>query len=576
MLNFNPVFISSPVSKKLKQKFLNCHLIQLINSFLEILSISLVIPIISFILDQKTDFLSKYKLNFLINFFENSEQKTIILVLVFSVISFFLIRVIIQISISAYELKFIYQVKKSLQREVFKRCIFIDLKNLENTPINEQHRNISDIGTVTKYITSLLLFNSNIILAFLIIVFLLNYDLEVTVFFIFLFSLSAFAFISITKKFYSNAGIELRRIAARELDHVFNSLNSLKEIIIDKKRAFFFDLFKENHEKGLIIDYKSQLYAKLPRIIGEFIFVIAIFSALFYFLNIKDLEREIMVDVSLFTIAGLRLLPLFVYLSNSTQNLRQSLYPTQRIFEILKKPFKEEFDKISKNDIKEIKSIKLKNVKFGYKKSGHILKNINFTITKNKIVGIMGESGSGKSTLVNLITGLLKPNSGSISYNNKNIYQNLNEWHNSIGYVPQDVFLIRGKLKNNIAFGINNNFINKKKIKSIIKICELQNFIKNKKNNLDLLISEKSTNISGGQKQRIGIARALYKNPKILILDETLSNLDEKTEGKILKNIKSKYKKLIIIIISHRISTLKKFANIIFKVEKGKVAKVFL
>ena len=142
--------------------------------------------------------------------------------------------------------------------------------------------------------------------------------------------------------------------------------------------------------------------------------------------------------------------------------------------------------------------------------------------------------------------------------------------------MPQDVFLISGKIKNNIAFGIHENKINKKKIRRLLTICKLDEFVKKKREGLDFYISEKSVNISGGQKQRIGIARALYKNPKLLILDEATSGIDQESEALILKNLKKEYKDLTIILITHRVNTLKKFADTILKIANKQITNIKL
>ena len=140
--------------------------------------------------------------------------------------------------------------------------------------------------------------------------------------------------------------------------------------------------------------------------------------------------------------------------------------------------------------------------------------------------------------------------------------------------MPQDVFLMSGKVMNNIAFGIEDAKIDKKRIKRILKVCKLDEFINKKKEGIDFYINEKSTNISGGQKQRIGIARALYKNPKLLILDEATSGIDQENETQILKNLKKEYKDITIVLITHRINTLKNFADTIYKIANKKIKNI--
>ena len=378
----------------------------------------------------------------------------------------------------------------------------------------------------------------------------------------------------ITNSFFKKTGIELRKRTSAVLNDIYNALNSLKEIIIDRKRDYFFNLFSFNNSRQIYIDYKTAIYGYAPRVIGEFFLALAIICAFIYFFTKNYSNSEIILNLSLFVVAGLRLLPSFVALLNSNQALKQSIYSTEKVLEIVKKPFNFSKENIFVEKIKYEKQIKVNKLKFGYKSNELILNNVNFAIKKGTITGLSGESGSGKSTLVNLITGLLEPLGGSIYVDNKNIFTNLDKWHNSIGYVPQDVFLIRGPIQNNIAFGVPNKEIDQKKVRRLIDVCQLKEIFLKNKINLNYKISEKSSNISGGQKQRIGIARALYKNPKLLILDETTSSLNQELEEKIFKNLKKEFKNMSIILISHRINTLRKFADVLYEVKNKKVIKL--
>ena len=208
--------------------------------------------------------------------------------------------------------------------------------------------------------------------------------------------------------------------------------------------------------------------------------------------------------------------------------------------------------------------IKFENISFGYEKSKlNVLKNINFEINKNESVGIIGSSGSGKSTLITLLMGMLKPQQGDIKCDNVSIYEDIYNWQNKISYVPQDVFLINDSIKKNIAFGLDEENIDNNKIQKVIDMVFLNNFIKSLPNGLDTVVGERGANISGGQKQRIGIARALYRNPKILIMDESTNSLDEFTENELIDDLFKFKKNYTLILISHNKSVFKNFDKII-------------
>ena len=185
---------------------------------------------------------------------------------------------------------------------------------------------------------------------------------------------------------------------------------------------------------------------------------------------------------------------------------------------------------------------------------------------------MIGKSGSGKTTFLNVLSGLLRPSVGSVKVNGKNILYRENMWHTHISYVSQEIFLMDDSILSNIAFGINNENIDNKKINEIIELCELGPLIKSLPNGLQSNIGYNGAKLSGGQKQRIAIARALYQNKNVLILDEATNALDENLENKILDRIKLLYKNKVVILVSHRLSAIRKCEKIII-LKKNSVPK---
>ena len=192
------------------------------------------------------------------------------------------------------------------------------------------------------------------------------------------------------------------------------------------------------------------------------------------------------------------------------------------------------------------------------------------TVKKGDFVGIIGKTGSGKSTLINLLIGLLKPSEGEVKADELNINSNLPEWYKKIGYVPQSVYLTDDTIRKNIAFGLREDNIDDALIKQAVEKASLNKFINNLSNGLETIVGEKGIRLSGGQQQRIGIARALYRDPEILILDEATSSLDQSTEKKIMESIQFLKRTKTLIIITHRISTVKNCDKIFF-IDKGKI-----
>ena len=221
------------------------------------------------------------------------------------------------------------------------------------------------------------------------------------------------------------------------------------------------------------------------------------------------------------------------------------------------------------------KAIELQNLGFQYSiDTPMIFKNINLKITKGSTVGFIGETGCGKTTLLDIIMGLLYPTEGEILIDNKIIDEtNRRPWQSNIAHVPQNVYLSDSSITDNIAFGISKDEIDYEKIKSVAKQAQISEIIESLKDGYDTFVGEQGIKLSGGQRQRIGIARALYRDANVLIFDEATSSLDTVTEKFVMDSIGSLGKNLTILIIAHRLTTLKQCDYVVEVVSKSKLVK---
>ena len=265
--------------------------------------------------------------------------------------------------------------------------------------------------------------------------------------------------------------------------------------------------------------------------------------------------------LAVFAAAAFRIIPSANRILISLQNVRYGFAAADILFNHLDEIRKlKKIEKFSSDDnfISEFENLKLKNISFNYKLNNKkIFENLNFQIDHGDCIGIIGTTGSGKSTLVDLICGLLRPEKGEILINNKNLIGNEINWRFKIGYVPQNYYLLDGSIVENIAFGQKKDKIDKNKLNNSIKYAQLDDFIHSLENKLDTKVGERGIRLSGGQKQRLAIARALYFDPEIIIFDEATSSLDLTTEENLLNTIKNLIGKKTLLIVSHRMNTLK-------------------
>ena len=276
----------------------------------------------------------------------------------------------------------------------------------------------------------------------------------------------------------------------------------------------------------------SQVISQLPRYILEIIAFGGIMVLLLYLIIQTGSFSKALPTISLYAFAGYRLMPALQEIYAAFTQLTFVGPSLDSLVEDIKN-LKSNNLKLDVNRMIPYKTIKLKNVHYDYPNSSRTaLKNINIDINVKTTVGIIGSTGSGKTTTIDIILGLLEPKFGQLEVDGKIISsQNLRSWQNSIGYVPQHVYLADDTIAKNIAFGLESHEINLEAIQKASRIANLHEFVTNElTEQYQTSIGERGVRLSGGQRQRIGIARALYHEPKILILDEATSSLDNQTE----------------------------------------------
>jgi ABC-type bacteriocin/lantibiotic exporter with double-glycine peptidase domain len=201
------------------------------------------------------------------------------------------------------------------------------------------------------------------------------------------------------------------------------------------------------------------------------------------------------------------------------------------------------------------------------------IKRVSLTIEKGDTIGIIGTSGAGKSTLIDLFLGLVVPSSGSIKVDGFDIIDNVRGWQRNLGYVPQQIYLTDDTLRRNIAFGLQDSEISEVDVRRTLEQAQLLDFVKSIPDGLDTRVGERGVRLSGGQLQRVGIARALYTNPSILVLDEASSALDVKTEETLMESVNALAEFITLIIVTHRHSTLQN-CNRVYTIEKGEIVDI--
>lgn len=317
----------------------------------------------------------------------------------------------------------------------------------------------------------------------------------------------------------------------------------------------------------------SKVITLLPRYVFEAIAFGGMVLLILFLMQQKGSFSESLPIISLYAFAGYKLMPALQQIYGSVTQLRFTGPAISSLFDDITGLSDINYSTTNKRKLSFKNKIILKNLEFSYSNSlDSTLKNINIEIPIKSKLGIVGATGSGKTTLVDIILGLLTQNKGTISVDEQNINKsNLRDWQNIIGYVSQDIFLSDDTIAANIAFGEEPLKINYEAIIKASQIANLHEFVVTKlEAGYDTIIGERGVRLSGGQRQRIGIARALYHNPKILVFDEATSALDNITESNVMKSVQSLDGEMTILIVAHRLSTVRTCDQIIL-LDKGHI-----
>ena len=542
-------------------KFWIIFILMLISVFLELIGLGAVIPIIKSVLSEQGFSFLIFKKEFNFSTYFWLAIMVIIYLIKNAYLSFF----------QFYSSNFIHNIQVDLSSKLYKGYI-----NLPHSEIKKKNssfflRNIiTEVNTFSNSTQSIIILLTEILVFLAILIFLFFIEPFVTIGALVYFSFFGLIIYFFFKEKNYKWGLIRQDSDQKKIKFIQESFDGITEIKIFKLQNFFYEKFFNQIFNSSKMALLSSIASFLPRYIFEILTVIFV-SLVLIFLKLYDFEQSnIIIIISLLGVSIFRLLPSMNKILVSLQQIKYNL----PVIELLNSEL-EELDKAyvkkanNKKIIKEFSFSKLNisNLSFSYNKK-KIFENIDLEILNNQAIGLVGESGSGKSTLVDIISGLLLPDEGKAYFENKSKEKfPLTDLTSDISYVPQNILILDDTLKNNI---ILNNGYDEELFSKVIKDAKLDSFLKNLNNKENSMIGERGNNISGGQKQRIGLARALYSNPKFLILDESTNALDDETEKQIFETFRSIKGKVTMLIVTHNKENLY-FCDKILNIKNKKI-----
>tara|TARA_X000000950_G_scaffold45778_1_gene52131 strand:- start:20445 stop:22160 length:1716 start_codon:yes stop_codon:yes gene_type:complete len=556
------------LNRKQKNQLSILLILMIIGLFFEMLGIGIIIPVIAIIIDD--EIIDKFPV---LEIFDQFDHETFIVIALCSLIIVYLIKTLYLMFLTWKQSRVSSYLSAYLAKKLFSG--YLNLPYIFHTQRNSADliRNIqSEVNFFNNIAQSFITFITEIsgiigISLLLLIVEPLGSLIVSTILFLF-----AGIFYKAIKNKLLIWGQQRQNEEGKLMKSLNEGFGSIKISKLMEKTNFFSNLFSKASDEKANTYSKIFAFQQFPRLYIEFMGVISVVFFIVVMVFMSKPVESLLPVIGVFLAAAFRLMPSVNRILGSLQNIRSAKPVIDLLYD--------EFILIEKNKLnskipdpsKEIlfqNKITISSLSYRYPDTPKdVLKNISFEIKKGECIGLIGESGSGKSTFVDLLVGLLQPSAGSINVDNINIEKNLFDWKKKIGYVSQSIYLTDDTIRNNIAFGVPEDQIDDLAVIKALNLAQLNNHIEKLDDGIFTKVGEKGIKLSGGQIQRIGIARALYNDPDILVLDEATSSLDDKTESQVMNSVNMLKDLKTIIIIAHRLSTIKN-CDRVFRIEKN-------
>lgn len=553
-----------------KKRLMYLQALIIVMAILEVASIALIGPFLAYMVsdDKNLGFLE------LINILSISDPDDLAFYLGIFILITLTVSTVISITTTYLLAMFSATTGAELSDRLFKYYCNQDIlfHNEKNTSIITKNLSTETLRMTDLVINPLMQMNAKIVLSLFIVGFIFLVNPVVAAIGISLFIIAYYIIYLLVKIRLDTNGKELTHMIGRRFLTINETFGGINEVILSNKSQFY---GKEYVRLGRLYSKargSNHAISLAPRYLVEFITYSIIVSLILIYIIFYPNELKSFVSlITIYAIASLKLLPALQNIFTSITQIRGNISSFLHLKDDLMASSIPK-EKKTGYELDHFEHLKLERVSFKYPTSvDFAISNITLKIKKNECIALVGTSGSGKSTLVNVILGLLTPTNGRVSINDRYAgFDRCNNRDTTIGYVPQSIYMTDNTISENIAFGVAQKDIDLNRVKNVVKSANLSDLIESLELGLETNVGERGVQISGGEKQRIGIARALYNDPEILIFDEATSALDGNSEKSILESINSILHEKTIIMIAHRLNTVKN-CDKIFIMEEGNI-----
>ncbi|MCR5652129.1 MAG: ABC transporter ATP-binding protein/permease [Lachnospiraceae bacterium] len=546
-------------------------------AFLETLGVSAVLPLVNIVTDPEVIHTNKY-LRFIGKTFGIADVRTYVLAAALALIAVYIIKNIYILFMYNLQYRYTYNNQRRVSYRIMQCYLSQEYLFHVDHNVSELIRNCSsDVTGFFNVVLSVIQLATEACTCAFLVAFLLMQDVGTTVMILVLMALFLLVVMGIFRKKLTQYGQRNRELGALTSKWLLQAFQGIKDIKVANKEKYFLESYDDNYKKTVSVQRRQAVLSIAPRPIMETVCICGLlgFIAIRIYLG-GEMENFIPV-ISVFAVAAIRMLPSFNRISGYVGTIMfnkpslEAVYNDLKAIESLRQALEEDDEDETRIELQ--RGLRCEGISFAYpsRPEKRIIDGVSFEIPKNKSVALVGPSGSGKTTLADIILGVLKPATGHIFADDIDVYEHLHAWHSVVGYIPQTIYMIDDTVRANVAFGVAPEDINDDDVWRALKEAQLDEFIREQPDGLDTNIGSMGVKLSGGQRQRIGIARALFRDPEVLILDEATSALDNDTETAVMEAIDSLAGSKTMIIIAHRLTTIRN-CDIIYEVRNGKLS----
>ncbi len=547
----------------------------LFGTLMELAGVSIILPFVQAIVSPDAIMNNRYVIK-LCEIFGIEGINHLLMLISVALIVIYIVKNIYMCVMNNAIYHFIYNNQRKLANQMF-QCymkqpyIFHLSKNT-----SEMIRNItSDSAMFFSAVLAYLQLLTEISVCFVLVAFLLLIDKSITIGIAGVLFVFIVLYVNIIKRKIQSMGERTRESQVSMTKWIQQGFGGIKEVKILGREQFFLNNYDSTYKEYAETNRKFMLYSFLPKPLMETFCISGIMAVIAIKLYRNVDLTYFAPTLSVFAIAAFRMLPSAGRIAQFINNIAYNRPAVDAVHSSLKDIEKllAEGEKMNcgKENFDFHDAINIRHMDFRYPNvEKNVLNDVNLRIQKNLSVAFVGPSGAGKTTLADIILGVLQPQGGAVLADDINIHENLCGWNKHLGYIPQSIFLTDDTIRNNIAFGIESDQIDEERVWKALEGAQLKTFVEELDKGLDTAVGERGARLSGGQRQRIGIARALYRDPDVLVLDEATSALDTDTETAVMEAIENLSGKKTIIIIAHRLTTIRN-CDMVYEVTNGSV-----